>query len=572
MRILPRAASAAVCAFLFLFTVNNSIAQPVHRPNATRTSVSSGNWNVAATWAGGIVPSGNDSVVIASGTTVTMFGDVNAGSGTLTVQSGAVLDLRDNLCKAGVFAALDGSEVRQAGSRIFSAISETPTIQLAPNSTYVFYGTNNNLGGAHPIYGNLRFSTSAASNPGTIQTALTVIGTFILDVSNSRELRQMSTINNSFGVLLISRGTFVLNHSGSGNAILNVAHDLLISPGTGALRGTNQGGHATLNLGGNLINNGTFQQDDGSSSGIFTVDLNGTAEQHISGLNAIAFENLTVNNATGVVLDRDVSVDKTLTLTLGRVKTGDFTLLTGSGSTIAGAGENSYVEGYIAKEFSSNGSFAFPVGTNSGYSPVTATITALPTNPSKLSVAAFNGAGPGVDAANSVTRFWNIIEEGDLTANLTFSYRDEDVTTPASEANYSLVKKDGNALPVVVCTGAGCINAAANTASAGGVTGFSRWAIGAAVAPSSADAAVAGRVLDADARAVRGAFLTAVGTDGRVRYAVTNQFGHYSFRSLSAGETYTISVRSKQYTFAPSTRVITLNDAETDLDFIAEAP
>lgn len=570
MRILPRAASAAVCAFLFLFTVNNSIAQPVHRPNAiTCTSIASADWQLPTTWDTGVVPGVGDNVIIATGTMVTMPSDTTIGGGIVTVRSGAILDLKSASLTASKLIAENGSEVIQRLGN--SPRSTILTYQLASDSTYSFIGNTTTLSDTQPIYGNLRIKPSASSN-GMVATALTVLGNFIVDYPSGSELRLQSGQSYSFGGLIVQKGVLVLNRlSGSPVAMLHVAGNLEIQS-AGTLRGTISSGHATLNLGGDLINNGTFQQDNGNGSGIFTVNLNGTAEQHISGLNAISFENLTINNSAGVVLDRDVAVDKTLTLTLGRVKAGDFTLLTGSGSTIAGAGENSYVEGYIAKEFSSNGSFAFPVGTNSGYSPVTATITALPTNPSKLSVAAFNGAGPGVDAANSVTRFWNIIEEGDLTANLTFSYRDEDVTTPAAEANYSLVKKDGNALPVVVCTGAGCINAAANTASAGGVTGFSRWAIGTAVAPSSAEAAVAGRVLGADARAVRGAFLTAVGTDGRVRYAVTNQFGHYSFRSLSAGETYTISIRSKQYTFAPSTRVITLNDAETNLDFIAEAP
>lgn len=565
MRILPRAASAAVCAFLFLFTVNNSIAQPVHRPNViTHTSIASADWQLPSTWDTGVVPDVGDNVIIATGTTVTMPNDTNIGSGTVTVRSGATLDLKSALLTASKLIAENGSEVIQRSGN--SPRSTIPTYQLAQDSTYSFIGNTTSLSDTQPIYGNLRIKPSANSN-GMVTTALTVLGNFIVDYPSGYELGLQSG-SSTFGGLIVQKGALALNRS-SGTATLNVAGDIEIQS-VGTLRGTNSSGHATLNLGGDLINNGTFQQDDGSSSGIFTVNLSGTAEQHISGTNPISFENLTVNNGAGVVLDRDVAVDKVLTLTSGRVNAEDFTLLTGVSSTIAGAGENSYVEGYIAKEFSSNGSFTFPVGTDSGYSPVTATITALPTNPSKLSVAAFNGAGPGVDAVNSVTRFWNVIEEGDLTANLTFYYRDADVTTPSSEANYSLVKKDGNALPVVVCTGSGCINAAANTAAAGGVSSFSRWAIGVPVAPSSAEAAVAGRVLGADARAVKGAFLTAVGTNGRVRYAVTNQFGHYSFRTLAAGETYTISIRSKQYTFAPSTRVITLNDAETNLDFIAE--
>lgn len=273
-----------------------------------------------------------------------------------------------------------------------------------------------------------------------------------------------------------------------------------------------------------------FQQDDGDSTGNFTVNFNGNSTQHIAGTNPIAFEQLTVSNAVGVALDRDVSVDKTLTFSAGSINTDESTLLLGCAGTIANAGEGRFVEGYLAKEFCATGAFSFPVGTTTGYSPFSANVTSLAANPSRLTVAAFEGAGPGVEAANSVSRFWNVIEDGDLTANLSFNYRDADVTSPANEANYSLVKREGNSAPSVVCTGAGCINAASNIATATGVSTFSLWSIGFPVAPSSAEAIVTGRVLTAEGRAIPNAFLTAIGSDGRIRYALANPFGYFSFR------------------------------------------
>lgn len=568
MQILPRVATVAICAFLLIFSVNSSNTIAARKLAVTRVSVSSGNWNSSSTWSGGIVPASGNDVLISSGTMVTLTADENIGAGKVTVESGAILDVASAELIASRLIANDGGEVRQGGS-LSQPRTSISTYQLAPNSTFTFYGNTSSLLYDQPTYGNLNFQTTASGN-GSITASLTVVGKFTIDLSNNRELQMKKNFAYSFGSIEVKRGKLSLNTS-SGTPSINVSvqHDILIAP-LGTLCGTTNTGHVSLNLGGDLINNGTFQQDNGNGTGIFTVNLNGTAEQHIAGSNPISFENLTINNSAGVVLDREVAVEKVLTLTSGRVHAEDFALNAGPSSTIVGAGENSYITGYIAKEFSSTGSFVFPVGTDSGYSPVNATITALPTNPSKLTVAAFNGPGPGVEAANSVTRFWNVIEEGDLTANLTFSYRDADVTTPASEANYSLVKKEGNAVAVVVCTGNGCVDAAANTATANGLTTFSRWAIGVPVGPPSSEAMVAGQVLNAEARAVKGAFLTAVGTDGLVRFALTNQFGYYSFRGLTAGETYTISIHSKQYAFAPSTRVITLNDVESQLDFVAE--
>lgn len=513
------------------------------------------------------MPTGSDDVVIASGTTVSLVSNQSISAKSITVQSGAVFDLRAGEVSVTNLFALDGSEIQQKGTTASPLITVSSSFQLAPTSTYVYYGSNAGFSGTHPTYGNLKIITLPSGTTGSILIPLTVKGTFTLNIPPTYELQQRSNINNSFGNLVIERGIFVLNNNSSGNASLTITRTVDIQA-LGKLRGTNNNGHGTLNLGGDLSNNGAIEQDDGSSTGTFTVNLNGSAAQHISGTSPMAFENLTVNNPSGVVLDRDVTVDKVLTLTSGRVNAEDFMLSLASAATVTGGGETSYASGYVAKDITAAGIFTFPVGTDNGYSPVNVNVTSVQ-GPSKLSVAAFNGAGPGVEPSNSVARFWNIIEDGDVTANLTFSYREADVTTSAAEASFSLVKKEGNFIPVVVCTGAGCVDAAANTASAAGVTNFSRWAVGVPLAPSSAEATVAGRVLTADGRGVGNAFLTIVGADGRVRYAISNQFGRFSFRALTVGEVYTIAIRSKRYEFTPSVRVITLKDAESNLDFIA---
>ena len=54
----------------------------------------------------------------------------------------------------------------------------------------------------------------------------------------------------------------------------------------GTFRGTNDAGNATLNIAGNVSNDGAWQQDDGSSAGRLTVHLNGlTSSQTIGGTN-----------------------------------------------------------------------------------------------------------------------------------------------------------------------------------------------------------------------------------------------------------------------------------------------
>jgi hypothetical protein len=56
---------------------------------ATKTSVANGNWNAGATWSPSGVPAGGDTVIIATGTTVTV--NTNVAIQDITVQTGAVL-------------------------------------------------------------------------------------------------------------------------------------------------------------------------------------------------------------------------------------------------------------------------------------------------------------------------------------------------------------------------------------------------------------------------------------------------------------------------------------------------
>lgn len=55
--------------------------------------------------------------------------------------------------------------------------------------------------------------------------------------------------------------------------------------------------------------------------------------------------------------------------------------------------------------------------------------------------------------------------------------------------------------------------------------------------------------------------------NGEVIHVLSTSFGYYRFDDLDAGETYTISVGSKRFTFTP--QIVQPNDNLTDVDFIA---
>jgi hypothetical protein len=88
------------------------------------------------------------------------------------------------------------------------------------------------------------------------------------------------------------------------------------------------------------------------------------------------------------------------------------------------------------------------------------------------------------------------------------------------------------------------------------------------VRAASNDAAIAGRVLSAAGQPVSGATVTLVDTTGQTRTARTSSLGNFRFAELTVGQTYTVSVSAKRYTFAPQTVSVT-GDA-VNLDLIAE--
>ena len=87
---------------------------------------------------------------------------------------------------------------------------------------------------------------------------------------------------------------------------------------------------------------------------------------------------------------------------------------------------------------------------------------------------------------------------------------------------------------------------------------------GTATAPVS----VSGRVLTSTGRGVYNAMVTLTNSSGEVRTAITNPFGYYRFVEVAVGETYTLRVRSKRYTFTP--QVISPNNEITELNFVAK--
>ena len=306
------------------------------------TSQANGDWFTASTWGTGCtgtggIPATGDSVNVAH--VVTLTAAATVGAGTVTVQNGGILNLSSYALTANTLAIGDGGEVQQGGTS--GAPSGTITTRsYAANSTYTFNGTQAGLTGAHPTYGNLYFASTPGS-AGTFALNLNVAGSMTVNLGSMQEVRfatgATSRSHNIGGNLNIQNGIVAVNN-GTGSATVTVGGNLNIIGGT--FRGTNDAGNATLNIAGNVSNDGAWQQDDGSSAGRLTINLNGlTSSQTIGGTNLLSFEDLVIGNALGCTLNRDVDVTGQLALTNGDITTGANTLTLTAAATTSGGGD-----------------------------------------------------------------------------------------------------------------------------------------------------------------------------------------------------------------------------------------
>lgn len=243
--------------------------------------------------------------------------------------------------------------------------------------------------------------------------------------------------NNGALVAVKSSGIVQINGSVENAAGSSLDNAGIISITGDLTNNATAGGNGTFNLAGNWINNSTF------NSGTGTVVFNGSALQSISGSATTTFNNLTVNNTSvGVALNNiDAAINSTLTLTTGNFNVSNRILALATGAAaVAGspfsAGNMVIANqgGELRKNFSSLGSYFFPVGDNSGtaeYSPIAVSVT---------SGTGFIMANVAIkvndikhpdnhSTTNYLNRYWSVTQSGVLNfqATITANYVNADI-------------------------------------------------------------------------------------------------------------------------------------------------
>ncbi|MBN4051534.1 hypothetical protein JYU16_01845, partial [bacterium AH-315-M05] len=337
---------------------------------------------------------GAQTIKTPSGTPAQYHHFTSSTSGTKTM--GAALDINGNLTITTATLASGGFNINLAGNWINSGGFTAGANTVIFDGTTTISGTSatsfNNItisgtltgvsGGNFNVAGNWVNNGTYNHNTGlvTFNGTSTVSGTAVTSFNNVTVFTA-NALTGSAGSMnmagdLVNNGTFT--HNG-GTVTFNGSSSL---SGTGIISFNNVSitgilipiAASNFNVAGNWNNTGTFIHNSG------TVTFNGTVAQSITSAGGETFYNLTINKSAGdVTLANAATVINILTLTSGDIITSTSNLLIlETGATVSGGSVSSYVNGPMDKKTISTALFDFPVGGDStiyrkiGVTPVSA--------------------------------------------------------------------------------------------------------------------------------------------------------------------------------------------------------
>ncbi len=316
-------------------------------------------------------------------------------------------------------------------------VSGSPTITISLNPTGTWLGTTStDWNTASNWCGGIPTSTTDVLIPaGGNQPVIGAAGGITRDLAISSGATLTITGSNTLSVYgnWTRAGTFIANNSTvifDGSGINNigtsnfynvsfigigpsVAAGNLTITGNVLINDNFNGSSYTHTVAGNWTNNGLFTSDGG------TIIFNGLSAQTISGSVESVFNNLTINNVSGVVSNSDLTVNKVLNLqsdnpsvSIGNLALGTYTLNLGSLATVIGIGD---VTGIVKRTgFIPGVSYSF------GNHYTTITFQNIGTLPTDFSIKTVIGAAPAWKTSG-ILRIYEVIQNGAVGSFVTIN-------------------------------------------------------------------------------------------------------------------------------------------------------
>lgn len=461
-------------------TMNGSIAQaisgnlntsgatnniPVLIINNTHSSGVTLNSNVLISTTSGDVLSviASGPLQIGAGVTLTLSGNggnVRATGGVRTINLDAANSLI-NITGTKTFASSVGGT--------FSITSDVFGGTLALNAAVNFGSSVTSIG--NNTYLQINAGGSVATNAPTYATGATLVYNQGGTVSAGLEWTANSTA--AVGVphhVLVGNGVNTTLNFGASTQFRHTKGGLTISASSTHTLSSAGGGN--LQMAGNFSNSGTFNNNGRD------VSFVGSSAQQLTG--ATSFQNLILNNSSGLTLNNAVTVAGVLTLTSGSITLGsnNLTLTSTTSGAITGTFSATRMiitngTGQLIRAIATGGlpiTYNFPVGENTGtteYSPASFVFSANGAS-RNIGVRVLDSNHPQLDNSPTQTdytgRYWAVTNSAASTYTYTpsFTYPAADLT--GAESNIRLNMYNGSAWTHV--TGSSSAGNVLTTASA----------------------------------------------------------------------------------------------------------
>jgi hypothetical protein len=330
----------------------------------------SGDWQVAANWSPTrTIPAATDILQFNGGGTITVTNVPVQTLAQLSVSNSTLLTLQASGGNTLTISGATGPDLSVAsGSELNASGASALTIAVGTGATGSISGSMSFAAAAHRLTaadasgitfqsGSVFTATGTLSGAafgttnllsivfasGSTYVGQSATGPFGAAQPNSvvvfqggSSYRQETTSTPSFSGR--NYANFEMNVAGTvsvtGGAAVTL-DNLTITQGTFNFNMTGTPGHA---IKGNIsVASGQTLNFNPASAG--TVNLSGTVAQTISGSGTLTFaanQTVAINNSAGVLLNRNITLDGTLALTLGDLSTTDFTLTQNGSSTGTG--------------------------------------------------------------------------------------------------------------------------------------------------------------------------------------------------------------------------------------------
>jgi len=446
-------------------TVNGAVT--INQPTASVTTA----WNInaaTATVSGLITFAGSNTTTARVGKIVTTTGTLNANGGITFTASAAATKVIDMSGGAGTLNLKGALTVPAASSTLTAGTSGSifnyadtaaQTVNFFSAGAYHNLYTNNtsasgatlsNVITASNVTGNLRVQSGTFSNGG-FAIAGNAAKTF--EVVNGATFKVAGTISafpTGFGTVTLG-ATSTVDYSGTLAQTIAAQNygNLTISSARGANNVTLVS-IGTIGVAGTFSSTATFSAGNGFITTSSSVTYNGNSSQTVTAISplvsgSIMYNNLTINNSSGVTLAGNVTVGGTLTFTSGNITTGSNTLYLNATGTV------SRTSGHVVGNFKKNivlgaTSKTFEIGDAGNYTPVTVSFASV-TTVGDLTASTTTGDHPNIssstiNAAKTANRYWTLTNSGILftSYSATFNFVSGDVDSGANTSNFIVGK------------------------------------------------------------------------------------------------------------------------------------